>query len=68
MVGLHPQGQLIEELVSEFRTKWGGAWAEFRMAEELINLNLMISLYEDRIAELEADRHRAFYREKPKGG
>jgi len=68
MAGLHPQEKLIEELVSEFRTVWGGAWTEFRMAEELIGLNMVISLYEDRIAELQADRHKAFYREKPKGG
>jgi hypothetical protein len=68
MAGLHPQEKLIEELVNEFRVKWSGSWTEFRMAEELIALNMVISQYEDRIAELEADRHRAFYREKPKGG
>jgi hypothetical protein len=68
MAGLHPQEKLIEELVTEFRVKWGGGWTEFRMAEELIALNMVISQYENRIAELEADRHKAFYREKPKGG
>ena len=68
MNGLHPQEKLIDELVNEFRVKWSGGWSEFRMAEELIVLNLMLSDYEKRIAELEADRHRAFYREKPKGG
>jgi len=68
MAGLHPHEKLIEELVTEFRIKWSGSCTEFRMAEELIGLNMVISLYEDRIAELEADRHKAFYREKPKGG
>lgn len=68
MNGLHPQEKLIDELVAEFRVKWSGGWSEFRMAEELITLNLLLSDYERRIAELEADRHRAFYREKPKGG
>lgn len=68
MTGLHPQEKLIEELVTAFRVKWSGGWSEFRMAEELITLNLMLSDCEKRIAELEADRHRAFYREKPKGG
>ena len=67
MSGLHPQEGLIDELVNEFRIKWSGSRAEFKMAEELLALNALLSQYEGRIAELEADRHRAFYREKPKG-
>lgn len=67
MFGLHPQEKLIEELVSEFRIRWSGMWTEFKMAEELINLNIVLLQYEARIIELEADRHRAFYRENPTG-
>lgn len=68
MSGLHPQERLIEDLRSEFRHKWGGSQAEFRMAEELIALNLLILEYENRIKELEADRHLAFHRELPRSG
>jgi len=65
--GMHPQEKLIDELVREFRIKYSGSWAEFRMAEELIALNMVISQYEDRIARLEQERHRAFHREQPIG-
>jgi len=68
MAGIHPQQQLIEELRQAFRIKWGGSEAEFRMAEEMVHLNMLILKYEDRIKELEADRHLAFHREPPRSG
>jgi hypothetical protein len=67
MAGLHPQEKLIEELVAAFRITYGGMATEFKMAEELIGLNMVISQYEERLEKLEKDRHRAFYRELPLG-
>jgi len=66
MPGLHPQEKFIHELVNEFRYKWSGSQTEFRMAEELIALNLVILAQEQTIQELLKDRHLAFYREPPR--
>ena len=66
MAGLHPHERVIQELVDEFRIKWGGAATEFRMAEELIALNLVLMNYEKTIEELLKDRHLAFYRDPPR--
>jgi len=68
MAGLHQQERLVEDLRSEFRIKWGGTDAEFRMAEELIALNTLLLQYEAKICELEKDRHLAFYRDPPRSG
>jgi len=66
MAGLHPNERLIQELVDEFRVKWSGPNTEFRMAEELIALNLVILDQERTIRELLKDRHLAFYRDPPR--
>jgi hypothetical protein len=66
MAGPHPNERLIQELVSEFRIIWSGPNTEFRMAEELIALNLVILDQEKIIEQLLKDRHLAFYREPPR--
>jgi len=66
MPGLHPHERLIHDLVDEFRFKWSGSQTEFRMAEELIALNLVILDYEKKIEELLHDRHLAFHRDPPR--
>lgn len=52
-----------EELRMEFRIKYGPMDTENEMARELITLNLKIAHMEERIRDLERDRHRAFHRE-----
>jgi hypothetical protein len=66
MAGLHPNEKIITELVSAFRIKWSGSDTEFRMAEELIALNLVLLEQERTIGELLKDRHLAFHREPPR--
>ena len=66
MAGLHPNERVIQDLVNEFRIKWSGSDTEFRMAEELIALNLILMDHEKRIEELLRDRHLAFHREPPR--
>ena len=66
MSGLHPCEKLIHDLVNEFRVKWGGSDTEFRMAEELIALNLMLLEQEADIRTLLKDRHLAFHRDPPR--
>lgn len=66
MPGIHPHEKIIHDLVNEFRFKWGGAQTEFRMAEELIALNLIILDQEKKIDQLLKDRHLAFHREPPR--
>jgi|APCry1669188910_1035180.scaffolds.fasta_scaffold139967_1 hypothetical protein len=66
MAGPHPNERLIQELVNEFRIIWSGPNTEFRMAEELIALNLVILDQEKIIEQLLKDRHLAFYREPPR--
>lgn len=64
MSGLHPDEPLIDELVAEFRTKWSGAWSEFRMAEELIGLAKEMNRLEAENKVLRDDWHYAFYRQQ----
>ena len=53
------------ELVQKFRSVHGVMDAESEMARELIALNLYIAQLENRVHQLEKDRHRAFYRQMP---
>lgn len=64
MSGLHPNEPIIDELVAVFRTKWSGAWSEFRMAEELIGLARELDRLEAENKVLRDDRHFAFYRQQ----
>ena len=52
-----------EELRMMFRIKHGVMDTENAMARELIAINLKILRMEERIRDLERDRHRAFHRE-----
>jgi hypothetical protein len=52
-----------EELRMTFRIKYGPMDAESEMARELIALNLKMMKMDERIKDLERDRHRAFHRE-----
>jgi len=52
-----------EELCTMFRIKHGPMDAENEMARELIALNIKMLKMEERIKDLERDRHRAFHRE-----
>ena len=58
---------IIKDLCYEFRVKWGPMDAEFRMAEELIELNKIIFQLEEKIERLKQDNW-AFYRKPPPGG
>ena len=65
-MGLHPNEAIINELLAEFRIKFGCEGSEFAMACELYDLALLVQEQERRIKEFEADRHLSFYREPPK--
>lgn len=64
MKGMHPEEQLIEELVAEFRITRGGMATEFCMAEELIGLAKELDRLEAEVKVLRDDRHHAFYRQQ----
>jgi len=52
-----------EDLRHEFRLRFGVMDAEHEMARELIAINMAMKKLEDRVRDLELDRHRAFHRE-----
>ena len=63
MSGLHPNEPIIDELVAAFRTKWSGAWSEFRMAEELIGLAMELDRLEAENKVLRGEWPCSFHRQ-----
>lgn len=63
MIGMHPDEELISELVQRFRVTYGGINAEFHMAEELIQLARELDRLEAENKILRDDWHSAFHRQ-----